>query len=60
MAAALDRTSQSLVDRTRSWLTLADNMWNRAPRNFLSPPQSDTGRIDRAVFGLWQLGLATG
>ncbi len=57
MAAALDRTSQSLVDRTRSWLTLADNMWNRAPRNFLSPPRATRGGLigQYSAFGNWDL-----
>lgn len=57
MAAALDRTSQSLVDRTRSWLTLADNMWNRAPRNFLSPLRATRGGLigQYSAFGNWDL-----
>lgn len=57
MAAALDRTSQSLVDRTRSWLTLADNMWRRAPRNSLSPPRPTPGGLvgQFSAFGNWDL-----
>ena len=57
MIAALDRASQSLVDRTRSWLNLADNMWNRAPRNFLSPPRATRGGLigQYSAFGNWDL-----
>ena len=57
MAAALDRVSQSLVDRTRSWLTLAETMWNRAPRNFLSAPRATRGGLigQYSAFGNWDL-----
>jgi len=57
MAHALDRTSQSLVDRTRSWLEIAENMWQRAVLNQLSAPRPTPGGLvgQYSAYGSWDL-----
>lgn len=57
MAHALDRTSQSLVDRTRSWLEIAENMWQRAVLNQMSAPRPTPGGLvgQYSAYGSWDL-----
>ena len=50
-----NRASQSMYDRTASWLAIADGMWTKLPRNSISPPRATPGGLvgQYSAFGNW-------
>ena len=45
MAARLNATATAIRDRNKSWITLANNIWSRAPKNIMTPPRPTPGGL---------------
>ena len=57
MAAAFQRASQSMYDRTASWIQLADRWWTMAPNNSVSTMRMTPGGLvgQYSAFGSFDL-----
>lgn len=45
MAARLNATATAIRDRNKSWITLANTIWSRAPKNIMTPPRPTPGGL---------------
>jgi len=57
MSARLNAAARAIRDRNKSWVTLANTVWSRAPRNVITPPRATPGRLvgQYSAFGTFDL-----
>jgi len=57
MTARLDAAATAIRDRNKSWITLANRIWDRAPRNVMTPPRPTPGGLvgQYSAFGTFDL-----
>ena len=57
MAKRLNAAAMAIRDRNKSWITLANRIWERAPRNIMTPPRPTPGGLvgQYSAFGTFEL-----
>jgi len=58
MTERLNAAATAIHDRNKSWITLANRIWGRAPRNIMTPPRPTPGGLvgQYSAFGTFKLG----
>ena len=58
MAERLNAAATAIRDRNKSWIGLANTVWERAPRNIMTPPRPTPGGLvgQYSAFGTFELG----
>lgn len=58
MAERLNAAVMAIRDRNKSWITLSNRIWERAPRNIMTPPRATPGGLvgQYSAFGTFELG----
>lgn len=54
----MNAAATAVHDRNKSWITLANRIWERAPRNIMTPPRPTPGGLvgQYSAFGTFELG----
>ncbi len=57
MAERLNAAATAIRDRNKSWIGLANTIWERAPRNIMTPPRPTPGGLvgQYSAFGTFEL-----